>query len=156
MCPTVGAPFGLYCGMEWNHHSRVVKNAGWYNVLGQKIGFGDLSPLDVRRIARQIPENEMFIMLHQIDSHEEIMRASSAKIGYPAGDFSVEEPGIEYVAEHAMYAIEHGIAYKVDRYSPGGEETSERTISWTTIHPKGLLRRMVELGACWKGVDCVG
>ena len=45
--------FGLRCGQL--RGKQVAHNGGWYNGLGEKIGWGDLSQDDLSRIASQLP-----------------------------------------------------------------------------------------------------
>ncbi len=54
--------FGLRGG-QIEYFGRVIKDAGWYNKDGQKLGFGDLSAFHLARIACEIDEEEAFIVM---------------------------------------------------------------------------------------------
>ena len=58
--------FGLRFG-----HTQVLpllRRAGWFNALGEKLGYGDLTGFDVARIARELRSDEMFVVLNDEDS----------------------------------------------------------------------------------------
>ncbi len=43
----------------------LIRNAGWYNDFGQKLGLGDLDGADLLRIYSNIPHGEYFIALYE-------------------------------------------------------------------------------------------
>ncbi len=117
-------PFGLHSGQMSGRKTRLAKNSGWYNKLGERLtggeGYsGDLSVDDFRRIAKEIAKGELFIVLSESDSHWNLTRRFGEKGSWmmrkkkPRAD----APGVEYVAEHAMYVIARGQLYLVDRHN---------------------------------------
>lgn len=62
--------FGLRIGQERNN--CLVMDAGWYNVAGERIGHGDLDPLDLQAIADELAEEEVFIVLLKVSGVEVI------------------------------------------------------------------------------------
>jgi hypothetical protein len=44
-----------------------VHNGGWYNKAGEWLGWGDLCPSDLERIAAVLDEGEMFVILRESD-----------------------------------------------------------------------------------------
>lgn len=61
-------PFGLRCG-QMKCGYKMYHNASWYNKLGQKIGWGDLSEDNLLEIKIKIPSDELFIILGEHDSY---------------------------------------------------------------------------------------
>jgi hypothetical protein len=55
--------FGLRCGQMSRGQSKITHNSGWYNKSGEKLGWGDLSLKHFKRIADEIAEDELFIVL---------------------------------------------------------------------------------------------
>lgn len=86
-CNLFGLQYGQnLCGKE------IIRNAGWYNHLGQKLGYGDLSIEDLDKIAASIAEEELFIVLSELDS----------TWGLPSS-LDRFAPGIDYVMQHAVW-----------------------------------------------------
>ena len=88
--------FGLCYGQIRFIDERITFNSGWYNRSGEKIGFGDLSAKDFKRISEEIEENECFVVLSEKDSLINL--------------------GVEYVAQHAEYVVTSKNIFKVDPY----------------------------------------
>ena len=59
--------FGLGCGQMSAEGGRVIKNGGWYNRSGEKLGWGDLSVEDLRRISCELEDGELFIILYVVN-----------------------------------------------------------------------------------------
>ena len=96
--------FGLSYGQIHFSEESIYKNAGWYNKSCKRIGCGDLSADDFRRISDELEDGEMFIVLGEVRS----LSAMKAQL--------VENnPGVDYVAEHATYVIIPGQMYVVNR-----------------------------------------
>lgn len=122
--PTPNAPFGLRCGQMRGRN--LVHNGGWYDRWGNKLGWGDLSPDDFRRIAAEIPVDELFVVLGEQESFWEFVE----KIG-PIGSMSrtrpeIDHPGVEYMVQHAHFIIGRGRLYYIDRY----KSCKETTLEW--------------------------
>ena len=92
--------FGLSCGKL--QAGCVVRDAGWYNVQGEKLGWGDLTPDDFRRIAAELEPDEMFIILDKYGSHFDL----------PPG-VDEAKPGTDYICDKCLYVIVGGVFYKV-------------------------------------------
>jgi hypothetical protein len=94
----------LSCG-QMRTHENFGHNAGWYNKLGEKIGWGDLNADDVKRIMRNLQQGELFITVSEHDSFWKFVTAFGP-IGSMCETTPVEqEPGIDYVAEKSRYII---------------------------------------------------
>ncbi|MCX6736027.1 MAG: hypothetical protein NTZ13_03000 [Candidatus Parcubacteria bacterium] len=96
-----GDLFGLACGQMCSE-KKITHNSGWYNRSGEKLGWGDLNAEDFARIARELDAGEFFIILSEQDSRWKV----------PEG--KEEDPGVLYVAEHALYIITRNQLFRVD------------------------------------------
>src|SRR3989338_918088 len=106
--------FGLRCGQC--RGDDFVHNGGWYNRAGEKLGFGDLAPADFLEVSNNLEDGEMFIILSESDSFWKFVYRPGLIGSMAAVKPDVEAPGVEYVAEHAMYVIARHQFYFVDRY----------------------------------------
>lgn len=139
--------FGLVCGQisVW----RLIKNAGWYNAQGEKLGWGDLSCLNTVRIARELQSNEMFVILDEQDSYWRTVKSLGyfgaeaiqtetevgvldERLGRPSGfgikdEFAEKFPGSDFIAQRAKFVItQNEIAFPSDA---GWHSTFSRGIS---------------------------
>lgn len=57
--------FGLSLGQRRYGRINLINNAGWYNVLGQLIGWGDLAKHDCTVISKFIADDELFIATYE-------------------------------------------------------------------------------------------
>ncbi len=60
---------------------RLVKNAGWYNADGHKLGWGDLGPQDIKSVCSGLNESEIFVVLNEDDSFHEFVEGHDALSG---------------------------------------------------------------------------
>jgi hypothetical protein len=107
--------FGLHPGQMAPRKSKVFHNAGWYNHLGQKIGWGDLSAGDIGRIVRELESDECFIVMAERDSYWRF--AIPNPNDWEKAPPDILEPGIDYVVNHAQMVIFPGEVYSVSRFS---------------------------------------
>lgn len=103
------APFGLAAG-QMRVDGKIAHNHGWYNLKGEKLGFGDLSVADARKIMSELLMHEAFITLCEGDSWWDAKRN---------GVEDINSPGLAYVLEHARYVFLPGQAYSVNEYILG-------------------------------------
>ena len=94
-------------------------NAGWYNKLGEKLGWGDISIGDFQRICREIEGDELFITLSERDSFWELVVDLGASASTAVMSPSAEAPGVEYVAEKCHYIIGRDEIYHIDNNDSG-------------------------------------
>jgi hypothetical protein len=102
------SPFGLF-GLKLGQirSERLVKAGGWYNERGEKLGWGDLSPADFRRICAELGDDELFIVLSEIDSFASFVeKVGDAMFEVRPG---IEAPGIDYVAKKCRFVIQQGV-----------------------------------------------
>lgn len=134
--------FGLRNEQLCGRDVRVAKNSGWYNKRGEKLGWGDLSAEHVRRIASELNDGELFIVLSETDSYWNFVKFDNmAKKENP----KMFAPGIDYVAEHAMYVIVRNDMYQVDRYNNSKEKTVEwRGLKFKVINPQAVKNLMTK------------
>jgi hypothetical protein len=100
-----------------------VHNNGWYNKVGEKLGWGDLSPEDFRKISLELEKGELFIILSESDSFWNFVTQPGIIGSMAAVKPTEDAPGVDYVAEKARYIIQNGQLYSVDRYGDSDKET---------------------------------
>lgn len=105
--------FGIKCGQM--RGDPISSDSGWYNQLGEKLGWGDLSPEDFQRISEQLELDEIFIILSKQDSFWKFVEHIGIIGSLSKTTPTAEAPGIDYVSEHAIYIISPGKCYRVDR-----------------------------------------
>ncbi len=109
----IEGPFGLSTG-QMRVAGKITHNSGWYNSNGEKLGFGDLSTGDFRRIAAELEENEAFVILYEGDSLWHFGETNPGTIGSMVKTRPKEiMPGIGYVAQHCGFIIRKGVIYSV-------------------------------------------
>lgn len=122
-----------------------VHNGGWYNSAGDKIGWGDLSPLDFSRIQSKLKEKECFIVLGESDSYWHFVTFDKEVSKNPGitkvwVDAQEKNPGLEYIASKIYYLITKDTVYC--RWVKGAEEF--RGVKLTPITPEEVLQKMKE------------
>lgn len=112
---------------EQTRFNKTVHNGGWYNAAGEKIGWGDLSNDDLRRLAAELPEGEIFVVLGEHDSFWPFVTHSPGPTGAQATTSAGEKaPGLAYLVEHARWFVRRGgacVVFGDEAYaSPGYKE----------------------------------
>lgn len=107
--------FGLSCGqMRVSTHRLAVHNGGWYNHLGEKIGWGDLVVEDLVRIADGLEPDEMFIVLPESTSFWHFVEDDPGPTGSDAQTNEAEaSPGVLFVVHNARWTMMNGQIYWV-------------------------------------------
>ncbi len=96
---------------------ELVHNGGWYNRAGEKLGWGDLSDADLRRIKEELTEGEMFIVLYEQDAFWNFVNWNPGTIGSMCRtDQTADAPGSDYIAEKAFLLITPDAIHFVDKY----------------------------------------
>ena len=133
--------FGLIDGQLSPRATRVAKNAGWYDARGRKIGDGDLSAEQLRRIAAGLRRGECFIVLPETYAKHAFAFPKQFR---GAGTHGPERrPGRLYVLRHALYAVLPRRVCTVDRYGDLAPEGYERHgVRFARITPEELARRI--------------
>lgn len=129
-----GEMFGLRCGQMRGGDTRMTRNSGWYNKAGEKLGFGDLSAKDFQRIASELEDGELFVILGEQDSFWNFVGSMAETKPM------VEAPGVDYVAEHAIYVIARNQLYRVDHWG----YLKENTMEWRGLQFKLLKQETVK------------
>jgi hypothetical protein len=120
-------PFGLLNNQVIA--DSIIKSAGWFNQLGQKLGAGDLSLREMGVIQQNIAADEMFFVLSEADS----------MWGIPS-QFDKSEPGFCYVAENATWIIGRSIGIvRVRDDIAKSEETIVDGIRYSRIPNKAII-----------------
>ena len=115
------ALFGLHCGQIRGR--EFVHNGGWYNRAGEKLGWGDLSLVDFQKIAEGLEEGELFIILAESDSFWNFVERPGIIGSMAVVKPTADAPGVDYVAEKAMYIIGFMELYVIDRWGDCKEAT---------------------------------
>lgn len=129
MYPNGSHLFGLHDGQISDPDK--VHNGGWYNLVGEKLGWGDLSPEQILRISQEIEENELFIVLSEHDSFWCYVK----EFGDTGEDCETDEarmlwPGIEYVMEKCKLIIRKGMVEAVADWNPTHPYSTEFNCEW--------------------------
>jgi len=105
---------------EGRIHARdLVHNGGWYNGLGEKIGWGDMSPDDFKNIQAKLQPGELFVVLPERASYWNfVTHLPDSKMRV---DEKVSHPGMEYIVEHAHWLITPTTIYHKHYRNEAGE-----------------------------------
>lgn len=124
--------FGLRCGQMSSGQSKITHNSGWYNKRGEKLGWGDLSLGDFQRIADEIEEDELFIILNEQNSYWNFFKKKLPE----------DAPGVEYVATHSRFIIAAGQLYGVGSFVDRNAE-GYYGLPYKMIEKEEVLRKMI-------------
>jgi hypothetical protein len=127
-------------------------NAGWYNRGGDKIGWGDLSPESIHNIAKNLEDDEVFIILPESASFWNFVNRPGP-IGALADvdRLSEKRPGMDYLIEHVRFVVTSGKWYQVVeedgmRYSSTPEPGT--VVDWplenTHVVERGFVSNLLE------------
>lgn len=116
--------FGLRC--EQVRGRYLIHAAGWYNAEGEQLGWGDLAVTDFVRIARELQDHELFVVLSQSRS----MYAKSP----------------DYITSKACWLIAPGKIYRIDRHSRKYGADVDEGMAFERISP-GVAQSLVERAA---------
>lgn len=102
-----------------------VNSGGWFNKLGERLGWGDLDPTDFARIAQELEEGELFIIL-------------------PERLIFLETPllsvGTAFVCQHCTHVISRSAFYQVDHYLEPDSKTLVKIggLEFTVLTPESV------------------
>ncbi|MCK9351946.1 MAG: hypothetical protein WCT49_01465 [Candidatus Paceibacterota bacterium] len=133
--------FGIHCG-QMRCDKKITHNSGWYNRNGEKLGWGDLDALDFQRISEEIEEGETFIVLSEQDSFRNFVKRSGVIGSIVTVDDAEQCPGIEYMAEKALYVITRGKLYKTNRYDSGNKVYLQYGVSFELV-ALGEMKKLI-------------
>lgn len=102
--PRVETPFGLRTG-QMRSGGKLTHNSGWYSAAGDKLGWGDLSVSDFRKIQSCLEEGQVFVVLSEQDSFWNFVRNVGMLGSLCTTEPTVEAPGRAYLGAHAKYVI---------------------------------------------------
>jgi hypothetical protein len=101
---------------------KVFHNGGWYNQESQKIGYGDLSDEDIKRLTRLLQEGECLIVLHEYPSRWDF-KENYARLNPHGTEGDPENPGGPYLLTFAAAVVAPG------KYHKEGEEKFDTTLA---------------------------
>jgi hypothetical protein len=103
---------------------RLIKNAGWYNADGHKLGWGDIGPQDIKSISSGLDDDEIFVVLTEHASFHKFVEQYDglSGIGSLAKVDSTAEylPSRAYVAGKAVLALMAGVMIDTGKYGTVG------------------------------------
>jgi len=106
--------FDLHCGQMSG--GGFGHNSGWYNVLGEKIGWGDLDKDDMRNIMDGLEDGEMFITMGEQDSFWAFTEKAGGFGWLNKQKPTEQKPGLDYVIGHCRYIIVKGHVFRRAEY----------------------------------------
>lgn len=136
--------FGLRCGQM--RSGEMVHNGGWYNKVGEKLGWGDLSGDDFKKIYAELEDDEMFIILHESDSFWNFVTKPGLIGSMAQVKPDVNAPGVEYVADRCAYVIDKEGMHVVDRdgwYAHRGQTTITHQHCVLTVISKEAVKALL-------------
>jgi hypothetical protein len=86
--------------------SEIVHNGGWYNLAGEKLGWGDLAAADIIRLMAELQVDEAFLVIGEQASHWAFTQYDMVRFGTAGMDHAA--PGLAYVLEHLRWVILSG------------------------------------------------
>lgn len=132
--------FGITTGQM--RGGELIHNGGWYDASGKKIGWGDMVGDDLRKIASELKEDEKFIVLGEQDSFWNFVRrpgiiGAMADVDTP----SEQDPGMNYIREHARWIVIPGKIYCVRKYGGDLGEQKFNGLTFTAIRDSSPVLR---------------
>lgn len=127
--------FGITTGQIRSHSGgELVHNGGWYDISGAKVGWGDLTEDDLRRISAELREGEKFIVLGEQDSFWKFVRRPGPIGALADVDTATEQnPGLDHVRECARWVVVPGQIYHICPYSSDFGETEFNGLRFITL-----------------------
>jgi hypothetical protein len=136
----IKTPFKIVCGQMRGGPGKITHNSGWYNLDGEKLGWGDLSDSDFKNIQAQLESDQKFVVLSEQDSYWNFVKMSGSVEAMTSTINPAEKhPGREYLIEHARFVITPSGMYWVDEYNSRQEEFT----SFGKVRCKRLTREQV-------------
>ena len=133
-------PFGLEHGQRRETGTLIVDNAVWYNHLGQRLGQGDLSADDCTRIAREMHQDDFFVILRQRLALKDGVRPPKSDFERVDSKFLQSSLPQDYLAKHAAYVVCKDRLYIVD--PAGGRAAFKRNgLAFKPIAPTVLVAK---------------
>jgi len=109
-----------------------VHNGGWYNSLGEKIGWGDLSPDDFHNIQKKLKPGEAFVILPERASFWNFVTRVGMIGSMSEVDPKEANPGADYLAQHVNWIITSQGVFSVSDYNRK-EQDEYQGVSWRCL-----------------------
>lgn len=120
------ANIGLREGQMRAGDDKLTHNSGWYNLAGEKIGWGDLGKRDIVAILATLPASEAFFVLSEQNSFWKFVTHVGPIGSLCRTEDTAEHPGLEYVVEHTMMCVKDGRVIYVAAFKPADETWAEK------------------------------
>ena len=135
--------------------ARLIKNAGWYNHRGDKLGWGDVDVKEATRLQAELPPDEPFFLLGEQDSYWNFVTHNTGVAQLNETSEDIEHPGFRYVLEHARFIFFGGEIYCWQVPSIPGEQKDyghHDKIMVMGISLDDLRQKLMRFGAMVRGV----
>lgn len=132
--------FGIWWGQMIGEPGKITHNAGWYNKAGEKLGWGDLSTENFKRISKELDEGELFVTLPESASFWKFVEKFGATGSLCQVNNTEYAPGKEYIAENANFLIGKDILYFVDCYERGLTITKMYGLTFQVVKPEDVIK----------------
>jgi hypothetical protein len=99
---------GLRIGQMRGYDGKIGHNCGWYNKRGEKLGWGDLSATDLNKVAADLPRGEVMVVLSEQNSFWNFVTQVGVIGDLCKTESRAEAPGVDYIAEHALFVVVPG------------------------------------------------
>jgi len=112
-------PFGLL-----NHQFRLdglLNNAGWFNKYGEKLGYGDITIADLKKVSASIPKDELFIILPEFETSWSMPSSLDSSA-----------PGLDYVTQNCSWCILSNTIYRI-KPEGAAENLTKDGVDYTKI-----------------------
>ncbi len=102
-----GKPYHFGLITSQTRSQKFIQNTSWYNKKGYKIGWGDLSPQDIRNIMKNIHKDELFIVLQETESFWKFVFYGDPVLGdlFGVSHTDIENPSNEFLIQYCQFLI---------------------------------------------------
>ena len=138
--------FGLRC--DQTPPEPLLHNAGWYNANGERLGWGSLTAIDLRKIASALTQREAFVVLTEIDTFwENAPWNDSYRDILEPTEGLVDAPGPAYIARKCCFVVIKDRVMLVNR-----DQALDLTRVRQSYHAfvGGLLCEVINPAAAWQ------
>lgn len=135
--------------------ARLIKNAGWYNGRGDKLGWGDVGIKEAARLKAELPLDDPFFLLGEQDSYWSFVTHNTGIAQLNETSEDVDHPGFRYVMDHSRFIFFEGEVYAWQVPSRAGESKDygyHGEFMVMGISQDDLRQKLMRFGAMVRGV----
>ena len=136
-------PFDLRNNQMSRKIEVVLRNAGWYNQKGERLGCGDISVSDMERISKGLNKHELFVILSESDSRWAFEGKTSLRfINTKYKTSSMDFPGKEYISQYCMFILAKNKIFSTIFDGPKGALRNLNNVDFKKIS-RDLARKLI-------------